>query len=92
MVCGTIVPVRALLGIDFVMFRIVAAALGNVSPVKKKVHPPKSVGWDLVSGVATGERSDVGWCTSCLDGVLLSCVRSQVAAGTTSDVLLPPNS
>jgi hypothetical protein len=36
MVCGAIVSVRALLGIDFVMFRIVAATLGNVSPVKKK--------------------------------------------------------
>jgi hypothetical protein len=42
MVCGTVVPVRALLGIDFVMFRIVAAALGNVSPVKKNGKKKKS--------------------------------------------------
>ena len=50
------------------------------------------VGWALVSGVATDERSGVGWCASCLDGVLLSRMQSRIAAGTANDVLLPPNS
>ena len=62
MVCGTVVPVRALLGIDFVMFRIVAAALGNVSPVKKK-EKEKSTGIERPAIGYAAQRTC--WAMSC---------------------------